>query len=256
MEANWRWIAYGKHPAAKDFFRLGQFGRLVENFSNWVDKGYQLFAARKDIGRNSWRFWTRGSQKDSLSCGVIRDCHDQVGRPYPFLIMGEGILKGWEDHWDVNFLACERTWSQMEYLYTRNFKSVQQMEGEIQKILPPISQALQIKEEKKDSPEGAGPNTGNSSPLFQEMERGTSQLGKTGELFLPLDQLSPDPSTGIHVLHRLLGKEGKVPPHAFFIGGTIEKAFLAVFRRPLVPADFVQLWSVASLGKETLAIQS
>ncbi len=256
MEANWQWIAYGKHPAAKDFFRLGRFGRLAENVSLWVDKGYQLFAARKQVGQNSWRFWTRGSQKDALSCGVIRDCHDQLGRPYPLLIMGEGIVQGWEDHWDLNLLMCERSWSQMEYLYTRNFKSMQQMEGEIQRILPPISHGLELKE-KRNPLEGAGPKKEDSAPIFQEGEEEIiSQLIQRGEVFLPLDQLSPDPSTGIHVLHGLWGKEVKIPPHAFFIGGTIEKGFLAVFKRPLVPADFVRLWSVSSLGKETLAIQT
>lgn len=60
MEIIWKWAAYGKHPAAKDFFKLGQFGPLVQDFSRWVEKGYQLFAARKKFSQNSWRFWTRG----------------------------------------------------------------------------------------------------------------------------------------------------------------------------------------------------
>jgi hypothetical protein len=39
----------------------------------------------------------------------------------------------------------------------------------------------------------------------------------------------------------------KTPPNAVFMGGTADAAHLAVFRRPLVPADFVRLWSVSAV---------
>jgi len=37
-------------------------------------------------------------------------------------------------------------------------------------------------------------------------------------------------------------------PNAVFMGGTLEKAYLALFRRPLKATDFTQLWSVSSAG--------
>ena len=101
------------------------------DFSRWVEKGYQLFAARKKSSQNSWRFWTRGLGKDGLGCGVVRDSGDQLARPYPLLIMGVGALSGWEDQWDLNPLACERSWAQMEYLFTRTFGNLKQMEEEV-----------------------------------------------------------------------------------------------------------------------------
>ncbi|HSR13035.1 MAG TPA: TagF domain-containing protein, partial [Thermodesulfobacteriota bacterium] len=138
MGANWEWAACGKHPAARDFFKLGRFSRLAEGIAQWVDRGYQLCAARKKLPENSWRFWTRGTRKGTLNCGVIRDCRDQVGRPYPFLTMGEGPLPGWEERWHFNIEACERSWAQMETLYTRNFRDLKEMEGEVRRILPPF----------------------------------------------------------------------------------------------------------------------
>jgi len=38
----------------------------------------------------------------------------------------------------------------------------------------------------------------------------------------------------------------KVIPNTIFMGGTMERLFLALFRRPLQTADFVQLWTVSS----------
>ncbi len=36
---SWSWIAHGKHPAAKDYFRVGEDLPIFRAFSDWVDKG-------------------------------------------------------------------------------------------------------------------------------------------------------------------------------------------------------------------------
>jgi type VI secretion system protein VasJ len=250
MEENWQWAAYGKHPVAKDYFRLGQYRSLVKIFSNWVDSGYQLIAAKKKGSLYSWRFWARGPKRDGLGCGVVRDSHDQLARPYPLLIMGAGQLAGWEDQWDLLPLACERTWAQMEYLYTKNLGSLKQLEEEIQKIPPPLSQWVDLREARRNSLEGP-PSSNPHSPSWErgKGEEQLSRLVSKTELFLPLDQgLFPDPSAGICYLHYLFRREEKNIPQAIFMGGTLEKTLLAVFRRSVAPADFVQLWSVSSSG--------
>jgi hypothetical protein len=245
MEGSWQWAAFGKHPVAKDFFRVGQSGTLAKDFSQWVDRGYQLLGPRKKGSLCSWRFWTGGPKRDVLGCGVVRDCYDQLSRPYPLLILGTGILAGWKDQWDLNPLACERTWTQMEYLFTKKFASLKQLEEEIQKIPPPLSRWPEWQESRRDLPEGA--SAPSSSWNFQEIHRRLAMFPQKSELYMPLDEgLFPDPSVGIRYLHSLLKKEEEDIPESVFMGGTLEKAHLFAFRRPLLPDDFVRLWSVAS----------
>lgn len=138
MEGNWEWAVYGKHPVIKDYFKLGQYGSLIKIFSEWVDSGYQQIAPKKKSSVYSWRFWARGLKRDGMGCGVVRDSRDQLARPYPLLIMGAGPLAGWEDQWDLIPLACERTWTQMEFLCTKTLDSLKQLEEETRKIPPPF----------------------------------------------------------------------------------------------------------------------
>ena len=49
MNHSWQWGAYGKHPVAKDYFKLGKEFPLGKGFSDWVEKGYQIITSRKDI---------------------------------------------------------------------------------------------------------------------------------------------------------------------------------------------------------------
>ncbi len=246
MEGTWQWAAFGKHPAAKDFFRLGRIGPLERDFSQWVDRGYELLAAGKQGALHSWRFWTRGPKRDALGCGVVRDCYDQLSRPYPLLIMGTGPLNGWEGHWDLNPLACERTWAQMEYLFTKTLTGLKQLEEEVQKIPPPLARWPDLQESRRALLEGG--DEPSSSRSLEEITRQLAPMRQKSELYVPLDQGHfPDPSAGVHYLHSFFRKEEDIP-QSVFMGGTLEKAFLAVFKRPLHPADFVQLWSVSKWG--------
>ena len=248
MEGNWQWAAYGKHPVVKDYFKLGQYGSLVKAFSTWVDSGYQRIDAKRKSSPYSWRFWARGLKRDGLGCGVVRDSHDQLARPYPLLIMGAGQLAGWEDQWDLIPLACERTWAQMEYLYTKTLDSLKQLEEEIQKIPPPLSEWAELREARRNSLEGSpSSNPLSPSPGKWKEEELLSRLHPKTEFFLPLDPgLFPDPAAGIRYLHDLFKRGEKKIPQAIFMGGTLEKTLLAVFKRSVAPADFVQLWSVSS----------
>ncbi len=136
---HWRWAAYGKHPVASDFFRLGEEFSLGKGFSEWVGNGYKVLTSRgrADQGLYFWRFWARGAQKGTLACGVLRDSSDRVGRPFPLLIMGMGPLKGWEEAWDLLPFACETTWNQIEYLSALVVNDFKKLENEYGQIRPP-----------------------------------------------------------------------------------------------------------------------
>ena len=248
MGGNWQWAAYGKHPVAKDYFKVGQHGPLVKVFSEWVDVGYQRVAAKGENSLHSWRFWAKGPKKDGLSCGVVRDSGDQLGRPYPLLIMGTGRLTNWEDQWDLIPLACERTWAQMEYLYTKTLEDLKQLEEAIQKIPPPSSEWEEFREARRNSWEGS-PSSNPPSAPWEKWKGGEllSRFRAQTELFFPLDAgISIDPSAEIRYLHYLLKTGEKNIPQAVFMGGNLEKSLLAVFKRSVSAADFVQLWSVSS----------
>ena len=96
----WKWAAFGKHPVAGDYFNAGPDDPFFQAFSGWVENGYrQVCSGRKNsTDLYSWRFWAKGHQKDSLMCGVGRDSFDTIGRPYPLVVMGAGILPDWQRH--------------------------------------------------------------------------------------------------------------------------------------------------------------
>jgi type VI secretion system protein VasJ len=149
----------------------------------------------------------------------------------------------------LNPLACERSWAQMEYLFTRTFGNLKQMEEEVQKIPPPLSQWSELRQARRTSGGPQSINPGASSPGLQEMQRQLSKLAQKGELFFPLDpELFPDPAGGIHDIHSFLKEEERNIPQSVFMGGTLERAHLAVFRRPLIPADFEKLWTGLTWG--------
>ena len=124
----WNWAACGKHPVGRDYFSVGLNDPILKAFSDWIDSGYQRLNPEHGSASvfYSWRFWAKGLKKGSLVCGVGRDSSDNIGRPYPFLIMGTGPLKGWEENWDVLPDVFGETWRQMEYMSAKRFSDFEQ----------------------------------------------------------------------------------------------------------------------------------
>jgi type VI secretion system protein VasJ len=248
-DQNWRWAAFGKHPVARDFFRVGPDFPLIKGFSDWVENGYQILTSKKKTfhGLCSWRFWARGSQKESLACGLVKDSSDSLGRPYPLLIMGIGPLNGWEDHWDLLPFACERTWDQIEYLSAQMFNDFKIFESEINKLRPPLPEWSEFIMKRGDLKElGLISNSHKTTQNLGDLKKQALSLSEKTESFIGLDQgMSNDQFTSVSFWHLLFKNEVKVIPNVFFMGGTLEKAYLAVFRRPLMPTDFIQLWSIS-----------
>jgi len=241
-ERRWQWAAYGKHPAAKDYFKIGQDFPLLNSFSGWIENGYQVLASKDNPikARRSWRFWARESRRENLVCGLVRDSNDSLGRPYPLLIIGTGPLKDWSSQWDLVPLACEKAWGQMEYLSAKTFNDLRELEAEVQNISPPAAEWLELARKRESFEEIASLN-------LSEMGGGTSSLKERMECVIPLDRVPPrDPLELAGLCHSLLRARIETAPSAIFMGGTVERPFVAFFRRPLSPSDFIHLWSVAS----------
>ncbi len=247
---NWHWATFGKHPVASDYFRLGEEIPLTTGFSGWVKKGYETLTSKTSASTDlyAWRFWIRGAQRENISCGVIRDSSDSVGRPYPFLIIGTGPLPGWEDNWDLLPFACERTWDQIEYLSALVANDFKKLETEVHRIRSPLPEWSEFIV-KRRSLENLRSNsdTNPASWNLKEMERQAADASDKAELIVRLNQDSVnDQFAQVSFWHYVLKNHRKTAPNALFMGGTLNRIYLAIFRRPLTTADFVQLWSVSS----------
>ena len=247
-EPVWSWAACGKHPAARDFLRIGQDQPLVQSFSEWAAKGYQVLTSQGNAGKDplSWRFWARGGPKGTLVCGLIRDSSDSLGRCYPLLIMGGGLLQDWEDCWDLLPFACEKTWSEFEYISTRIFQDFDILKKNVENIEPPEPRWTDFREKRKASLGGEAiadiPILLNDNDILKGQVR---LLTDKSEGIVSLDQKPfHDQLEVVSCMHALLKQQTAVAPSAVFVGGTVDKSFLALFQRPLLTDDFVRLWSI------------
>lgn len=248
----WSWTASGKHPVARDYFRVGSNPSLLKAFSDWVNNGYQLLDSTQTQTPqfNCWRFWAKSPTKGNLVCGLGRDSSDSLGRPYPFLIMGTGFLKGWEDHWDLLPFVFEKTWRQMEYMCAKRFTDFKQIEDELCFIKPPDANWAELTSLRESQQEFEPSYRNNELPRdFICMENKVSCLAGRTEFFVLLDSgPSNDPFKLAGLWHYFLKIRIGEVPNAVFMGGVPEEACLAVFNRPLAPRDFVQLWTIFSMG--------
>ncbi len=220
---------------------------MGKGFSDWVERSYPLIQSPKSLLSNpySWRFWAKGSERERLTCGLVRDITDRVGRPYTILILGYGPLPDWEGHWDLLPWACERSWSQMEHISTRMFRDLKQMEDEIQTINPPKADWAEF---GKLNPEAVDDPSGKA--ILDETQIHPSEFiekAKEGETFFDLNQNpTKDCHALIHLCHKMIKDQRKEIPKTVFMGGNSLKTYLAIFRRPLVSEDFLRLWSIGS----------
>lgn len=233
----WHWAAFGKHPAARDYFRLGENHPLIKGFSDWVEIGYQTWTSKRmtSPGPCAWRFWARGGQKEHLVCGLIRDSSDGLGRPYPLLMIGTGPLYDWEKHWDLLPFACEGTWNQMESLSIRMFSDLQQLVDGVERINPPRAHWSDFRDSDQNKP----------PENLQALQDKIKAMAKENEIFDPLNEEgTKDSLASIHLYYSLLKTYWPETVTTAFMGGGPSKTWLAFFRRPLSAGDFVSLWSV------------
>ncbi len=252
MTTGWNWSAFGKHPAAADYFRLGHASPFVEGVTKWVESGYRLLAERGDATPPfcSWRFWARGYGRDSLVIGVVRVSSDSMGRPYPLLIMGSGPLEGWEGNWDLLPFAGEKSWCQIEFLATHTFGELKKLEEGLQGLRPPAAEWDELAERRRGLNRLGSPLDPYASFLdMPRLETVAAERAGKEEFSVRLDR-GPvnDKITLVSLWHLLAKGAAKGVPNALFMGGTLERSFLASYRRALAPGDFLHLWSASDAG--------
>lgn len=248
----WRWSAFGKHPAAADYFRLGEGSPFVEGLTKWVESGYRLLTGQGEAPPPfcSWRFWARGFGRESLVLGVVRVSSDSMGRPYPLLVMGSGPLEGWEERWDLLPFACEQSWCQIEYLATNTFDDLKKLEAGFRTLRPPTTAWEELEARRQGLNRLGSPLDPYASFLdLSELERLAATHGAKAELHVSLDRGPVDDKiTLVSLWHLLTHTAARGVPNALFMGGTLERSFLASYRRALAPGDFLHLWSASEAG--------
>lgn len=244
----WSWAAYGKHPSAGDYIRLGQESPLAKSFADWVQRGYEALGTKKNTSQDpvAWRFWARGAGKDNIVCGVVRDSSDRLGRHYPLLFIGTGQLKDWESRWDLLPLAFDKSWGHIEYASARMAGDLQSFADEVRNIRPPSHEWPGIEASRKGIIESI---TSSGNEDLESLKTKAAVLSGKQEGFINLDNHSfQDQFALINCWHMLLKNNFKSVPNAVFIGGTFSQSFMVFFNRSLQTADFVHLWSVSSAG--------
>jgi type VI secretion system ImpM family protein len=233
----WNWVAVGKHPAAKDYIRFGGVSPLLDAVARWSAKGYQQLHGGKDRQSKfySWRFWLKGVKKGTLVCGLGRDSSDSIGRPYPLLIMGEGLLKGWENDWTLLPKRLENSWNRMEFVAAHRYDSAAAMEEKIRQFTSPANDTVGL---------GELPKEASSDSCGIDLTQCSRQIDQDGFGMIHFKAAyGVDPGLLAQGVHARLRECCQEIPRGVFIGGTLQQTFLAVVQHPLVQQDFVRLWT-------------
>ncbi len=229
---NWLWSAGGKHPVARDFFISGDDSPLSRAFFDWAERGAQLLTAKngKEQKAHSFRFWSKGSATGQLVCGLVRSSCDQLGRPYPLMLMGTGILPDWENNWELLPVACEKTWENLEYIAVKRYSNLASFHAELKLLKPPrhdwttmLTAVTPDQEINIDIPK---------------------RVDENGSIVRITSASRDDIATHIMAHHCRLKKVDGVPPRAVFIGGDSEHTSIFAFSAPLQADNYLQMWSL------------
>jgi type VI secretion system ImpM family protein len=232
----WCWRAAGKHPAAGDFVDVGQATPLTDALADWMTRGYFELqrTGRIPSALCSWRFWMQGGRKERCVCGLIRDSSDRIGRPFPFLIAGEGSWEGWEQRWVDLPALLAGCWRRLERAASQRYDDLPALTTEVAALGMP------------DEINGCAPASG---PAGASPASGTGELiGRlhgSGRLIVALDDAQdPDPMLAALKIYRELACCGATVPKAGFIGGAGRQVFLALMMQPLGIDAFEMLWGI------------
>lgn len=273
----WQWGACGKHPVARDYFKISHNTPVFDAFESWAEKGYAALKKSQKLDQEvySWRFFAKGLKKGDLISGVVKDSSDSIGRPFPLLIIGEGKLDGCEEHWELLPYYFEKTWDQLEYISSRRLTGLSDFEKEIKSIKRPDENGqghLQSFEEAINR----------NQPVHideAQVQKTADTLSRERMVVIPLDinngvnnvtknDVQDDVNKSVRddaleqsgyqadyyadflaragIWSSRLKTYGSGMPNAVFIGGAREKHYIAVFSRPIKMDDFVRLWSASS----------
>lgn len=241
----WSWAAFGKHPAARDYFQINLQRPLAQAFAQWVEDGFtRIPETTQRKGVYSWRFWSRGLKKNIMVCGLGKSSGDGVGRPYPMMLLGEGYLDRWEPHWNLLPFVLASTWNKMEYTAARRMEDIGNLEADLQRMeTPSPGWKTSLRMVSCDlSGQEIEPI---KKIIMSEIREKARTLQTEQKLIVSLDAgYQGEPLQMAGAWHQALKSHYPGTPNTVFMGGSPEKSFLVLYSRPLMADDFVELWSL------------
>lgn len=222
----WRWMACGKHPSASDFFKIGARFLLAESLAEWIDRGYRALPEGSRRCRRSWRFWATGGPRE-LAIGLLVDSRDSLGRPYPLLLMGSGPLPGWEEHWELLTILCQKAWIGFECVACERFSDLNGMQAALEEVTPPAPVESSVLT-------STGNLYGKPPPVSSGGEDKDVIDVDIAESYDNLSSIVNSVSCAGLALNKV--------PTAVFIAGEHQIRRLLLFQRPLSHKDFFLLW--------------
>ncbi|WP_373500921.1 type VI secretion system-associated protein TagF [Desulfococcus sp.] len=238
----WEWAAFGKHPAAADFIRVGEDLPIFSAFSGWLASGQKALDAGRgrETGSYSWRFWARGARKDHVLCGLFRASSDRIGRCHPLMILGTGEIRAWEKGWDLLPFLFEGLWRRMESISSGPYRAFEPLRDDLLHLGSPPSDWREI-ELRRDRMREHEAWAAAARKLADRAEAAM----RADLTFLRMDAgFFEDPFVRVGFWHDLLFRQARRTPNAVFIGSVTEAAYLAVLNRPILTEDYVRLCTI------------
>ena len=243
----WQWTICGKHPVVKDYFQSGSDSTLLMAFCNWMDKGYRLLKDRRLIDPArlvSWRFWAKGIEENLIVCGIVKDSSDRIGRYYPIMFTGSGLLDDWKNQLDLLPFALEKIWNQMDYLCSKRYNNYKNFKEEMFSIRSPEPSWQNFAQNRQELYESSASSNVVVPWDIGKFRQKISQLTQVPRLYAYIDQgMAANTLITLGLWHTLLKDSLNHVPNSVFIGGTGDVIYLAVFINSLNANDFVELWS-------------
>lgn len=239
----WRWSIWGKHPSVGDYLKLGLKTRVEQAVSLWIEKGYDKLNSRRDeaLVPCTWRFWTKATDDHAIACGIVSDSCDRSGRPYVLLIMGTGKLTGWRRCWQYLPMGLAPTWQRMEQLSTSRAERFDQLEGALNRFIPPDPDWPCLIGESSITNDNTNESLLETKRIFSNNpEKADLKTNETHQIVA----LSGDSIEAALQWHRRAAAQDQRIPNSLFMGGPVTKPYLAVYYRALSPSDFVRLWTL------------
>ena len=217
----WQWLAHGKHPVARDYFTIGDETPMARAIFDWLQRGCQNIQDNSQLTIPcSWRFWVRSPQRNSLLCGMVRNSCDGLGRPYPLLLLGSGVIPGWEAQWASLPQVCENVWLQLEHLVTRRISGLEQLRSGLKSMKSPGGHLGKMARGAVDMPAGYEKAHLELSQQLRDRHQAVMRLPDLEHQEL-IDE--------VQRWHEALACNGVQPPTAVFMGGGLVQTYLVIY---------------------------
>jgi type VI secretion system ImpM family protein len=218
------WTSAGKHPSFGDFLRIGPGEGQLDTLVQWMEKGAEKLGKENLDKGVSWRMLLPALFPKLLVCGLLKDSRDSAGRSSPLIMLKTFSEKFSKNHWTSFFPAYEDVWSRMEALSMRSYNDI----AELQELIKQITFSLGDVQPSSFSI-GSMPEPG--EPAIHQQDWSAWSI--------------PENITEreLQAYLRKIAELVEETPKFVFIGGFPHMPRIVFVFRPLIPSDFITLWS-------------